>query len=434
MNSTIYLLGKYDQGYTQYPLDSSQDIFQKMADSMTSAKTQVSIHRNGDLMYYTYFRKLDKTAGNQFFGIALLFNGVMLTNFKSLFELFENTFTNVVFSGEILTFNEKGNIKSNLSKLEEKSYEVERIVSLLQSKLITFENTCKNLPPVNYGVSSQESKTYSINQDENEILTASHTYSYTHLLKAEDYDTSKMSSYLEVIKNLNSEKEKLEKQNTKLKDDFNKVLAQKKQYRTVGFLVIAVLICGFTLFAINGSLNKTKEELSSANDEIVNLKYKISKLNDELIKKENSLSEYKSKYKKAETMLKRVSTVMPILISDIQIANVYQNGDIETDYGNTIYSYNTMYLKPKIVYTGVKTYENIELYVKLITPSGTLSVGTSSPEGYSFSTSMYVEFGEDSKELTGFGNTTKGNWSSGTYRYEIWYEGLCLKTKSFTIY
>ena len=172
----------------------------------------------------------------------------MLTNFKSLFELFENTFTNVVFSGEILTFNEKGNIKSNLSKLEEKSYEVERIVSLLQSKLITFENTCKNLPPVNYGVSSQESKTYSINQDENEILTASHTYSYTHLLKAEDYDTSKMSSYLEVIKNLNSEKEKLEKQNTKLKDDFNKVLAQKKQYRTVGFLVIAVLICGFTLF------------------------------------------------------------------------------------------------------------------------------------------------------------------------------------------
>ena len=39
MNSTIYLLGKFDQGYTQYPLDSSQDIFQKMADSMTSAKT-----------------------------------------------------------------------------------------------------------------------------------------------------------------------------------------------------------------------------------------------------------------------------------------------------------------------------------------------------------------------------------------------------------
>lgn len=434
MNSTIYLFGKFKQGYTQYPLDSSNSIYQNMADSMTSANTQVSIHRDGDLMYYCYFRKIDNTEENQYIGISILLNGVMLTDFKSLFKLFEDMIANIVLAGEILKFKEDGTIISNVFKFEDKRAEVDRIVSLLRYNTQSFENQCLKLPPISYGVSSSETKSFSVDHDEKEILSASHTYSYTNLLKADDYDTSILSSYRGVLQKLNSENEDLVIQNSKLKNEYNKVLAQKKQYRTVGILVLAVLVIGFILFSINGSLNKTKEELSSAKEENNNLRLKITQMYDEITQKENSLQESRTKLNKAERLLNNVGTAMPILISDIQIANVYQNGDIETDYGETIYSYNTMFLKPKIVYMGIKPYETIELYVKLFTPSGTISSGTSSPPGYSFSTSLYVEYGEDSKELTGFGNTTKGNWSSGSYKYEIWYKDVCLKTKTFNIY
>ena len=124
---------------------------------------------------------------------------------------------------------------------------------------------------------------------------------------------------------------------------------------------------------------------------------------------------------------------MPIIITDIEISNTYSDGSIETDYGNTIYSSDTRYLKPRITYTGIKTSENITLSVKFYTPSG-LSTGSSSPYGCSYSYSMYVYSGENQETLSGWGGSSAGHWGRGSYRFEIWYENVCLKSKSFTIY
>lgn len=124
---------------------------------------------------------------------------------------------------------------------------------------------------------------------------------------------------------------------------------------------------------------------------------------------------------------------MPIIITDIQVANTNNDGGIETDYGNTIYSNRTMYLKPKITYTGINTGKNIDLQVRLYTPSG-MSTGSSSPYGYTYSCSMYAYSGENTEKLTGWGNASPGNWKSGTYRFEIWHNDVCLRAKSFTIY
>lgn len=41
---------------------------------------------------------------------------------------------------------------------------------------------------------------------------------------------------------------------------------------------------------------------------------------------------------------------LPIVVNSIQIGNVDYDGNIDTEYGNTIYDYKTMYLKPKISY------------------------------------------------------------------------------------
>lgn len=229
----------------------------------------------------------------------------------------------------------------------------------------------------------------------------------------------------------------LYKENRQLKVDYNKLLSQKKQYRNVVLLVLTVLVCGVCLLFLNGSLNDTKNELSHTKTQVSQLDSQVKNLNNELKNAENSLNITREERDKIQQKLNdlksKVESTMPIIITDIQIANTTNGGDIETDYGNTIYSRNTMYLKPKITYTGIKTGENIDLNIKFYTPSG-MSTGSSSPYGCSYSTSLYVYSGENIEALSGWGGASRGHWSCGTYRFEIWYSDVCLKSKSFTIY
>ena len=129
----------------------------------------------------------------------------------------------------------------------------------------------------------------------------------------------------------------------------------------------------------------------------------------------------------------KVASTYPLIISDIQIANTYESGTIETGYGYTIYSSYSMYLKPKIKYEGLVS-GSYNLKVKWYNPDGTLSVGSSSPSGFSQSKNVYIYAGFNEIELNGWGNKSYGNWNKGNYRVEIWYGNSCLKSKEFTIY
>lgn len=164
--------------------------------------------------------------------------------------------------------------------------------------------------------------------------------------------------------------------------------------------------------------------------------YKTLSENAASLRKENSgLKKERDNAKSELSSLKnKVSTTYPIIIKDIEIANVTYNGDVQTNYGNMIYSYNTMYLQPRIEYTGLTSgYKTIK--VKWYNPDGTIRSGSSSPSGFSQSQSMYVLSGDNNTStLSGWGNSNKGHWQRGTYRIEIWYENTCLKSKTFTIY
>lgn len=168
-----------------------------------------------------------------------------------------------------------------------------------------------------------------------------------------------------------------------------------------------------------------------ANDNYTRMKSKTSSLRNEIsemeIERDNALTEL-SDFKSS------IGSTYPIVITDIEIANVYKDGTIETDYGNTLYDYRTLYLKPRITYTGL-TSGTKEFKIKWVMPSGALRTGDSSPYGYSFSESAYVSEGSyNTLDFTGWGNDNSGNWSSGRYRVEIWYDDVCLKSKDVRIY
>lgn len=147
----------------------------------------------------------------------------------------------------------------------------------------------------------------------------------------------------------------------------------------------------------------------------------------------DSLSYYRWEYYEADEILNNISDEYPLIITDIKIGNVYENDDIQTDYGERIYDHNTMYLKPKISYIGLISGRK-ELKVKWYTPSGYLSRGDSSPDGFSYSADEYISRGNNTLTISGWGNKNKGHWKSGTYRIEIWYKNTCLKSKTFNIY
>lgn len=186
-------------------------------------------------------------------------------------------------------------------------------------------------------------------------------------------------------------------------------------------LAIAVIVCviiGVNLNSTSSRLSYAQYELQNAESNLLTEKDKVSGLGNDIKSLRESLNTIGAKY--------------PIIITDIQIANTDSEGGIETNYGSTLYSSYTMYLTPKITYKTISN-GNITLYIKLYRPNGDLSTGTSSPSGYSFSSSINPS-GDSYDVLSGWGSGSKGNWSSGTYRIEVWYKGTCLNTKSFTIY
>lgn len=198
--------------------------------------------------------------------------------------------------------------------------------------------------------------------------------------------------------------------------------------------ILALTAVFATLFALCGTLSAQS---------VAHL-YRMSKMSedeqkayDELLRKETADSKEISSlvsgtFEYKEPKLTQAQTRLPEIYS-IEIRNETYEGEAITDYGEKIYSSETMYLMPRIHY---KSYANREhrLDFKWIMPDGSIIKGSSSTARYSFSENYYFKEGEWIKELTSWGSKTKGHCKAGDYAIEIWCEGTLLKRKEFTIY
>ena len=189
------------------------------------------------------------------------------------------------------------------------------------------------------------------------------------------------------------------------------------------FFVVALTIATIVLGVL---LSQAKDDYYSAlyynRQTVSELNEKISSLTQERDQAVKEFSDFKDK----------LGRTIPFVINDIQIGNMNNSGGMDIKYGDPIYSNRTMYLTPRITYTGI-TAGNRKLYVKLFYPDGSLSTGQSSPRGYSFDDTAYIGAGRGSASLMGWGSATKGHYRAGNYRIEVWYNGECLKSKVFTV-
>jgi hypothetical protein len=306
MNATVYLFGEFNSGYTQYPDDYTSAIFRKFSENAKST-TQIVIHRNGNLMYYGYIRKLEQ---ERYIGLCVVLNGLLLTRLDGLFSLFENTISGLVTKGQLIHFNEQGDIVTKVEKLYMNKEEVDLLNESLRAGFNRFESNVRVLPAMSYHTFKDSVKDFVVDDDLNDIIKSSYTNGYTFVYKSKGFNTVQMNSYKGVLARLNNEKKELQDELAKLQIEYGKTLRQKKQFKFVLILFLVLLGCVIGLFSLNDDLNITRDALSSANstisvqsDSLSNQSNRISILDSEKRVLEQSRQNERMKRIKTESEL-----------------------------------------------------------------------------------------------------------------------------------
>ena len=181
MNCTVYLFGEFGLGYTQYPQDGAEDIFRHIA-AHSEAQTQIAIHRDGNLMYYVYLRRLDEGEGH-YIGYGFRVEGLLFRDLSPLFDLFGSTFENIVIADRLLTLNSRGHVVANVGLLIEKRSEVERLINQLCTSVQALSTQFILLPKAIFDHLSTQIWVFGEDADPNDIRKASQMSGYTIVQK-----------------------------------------------------------------------------------------------------------------------------------------------------------------------------------------------------------------------------------------------------------
>ena len=264
MNASVYLFGEFNSGYSQYPDDYASSIFQKFSANAKST-TQIAIHRDGNLVYYGYIRKLQQ---GRYIGLCVVLNGLILKRIDGLFSLFENTISNLVTNGKLIHFNEQGDLVTCVEKLYLNQEEIDLLTESLRAGFKRFEAYSATLPAVSYGTSKDSCKDFVVDDEQEKIIKSSYTNGYTYVYKSKGFNTAQLNSYKGVLSRSYKEKQELAAKLDALEKEHAKTLKQKKQFKYVIIMFVILLGCAIGLLTLNDNLNLTRDALSSANDTI----------------------------------------------------------------------------------------------------------------------------------------------------------------------
>ena len=241
MNISVYLFGEFSSGYSQYPIDYTSSIFQDFRHN-SKANTQIAIHRDRDLMYYAYLRKMEN---GKDFGICCVLNGMMLTQVDGLFKLFETAMSMQIARGTYVRFADDGTITTGDSATASKE-EYNLLADYLRNQLEKIQTT--SLPPVSYSNANTSVKDFTIDDPNNDIVKSSSVYSYTYIYKSKGYDTAQTNSYKGIIAKQKRPNVELQKRCGDLSVKLAKEKVKQRNMKWVGFLGAIVFVFGIILW------------------------------------------------------------------------------------------------------------------------------------------------------------------------------------------
>ena len=273
-------------------------------------------------MHYVYVRKFNQ---QNYFGFGITINGYYLTQLQPLFSLFEKEIEYLSENGIIIELNTKGDISLNISSFNSQEEEVISVINRIHKTIIEFKEI-ERLPPIDYSFSIISQKIFKDSDSISDIVNASYSFGFTIILKENDYDTIRLTSFKNLLKNLNSTNNRLLKENEELRKSNQKIKRQKKQFKNIITLFIALIICGIGLYTLYVTLNDTQDKLYIANDTISTQKALIEH-NDSLISRlkyhinnlENNLRVETKAKEKAENSLQTICSEIPFTITSCEV-------------------------------------------------------------------------------------------------------------------
>ena len=473
MNADVYLFGDLGNGYTQYIDDNSRELFKSIA-SKSKANSQLVIHRDDTLMYYSYVRRLryEESSNNRYIGISYVLNNRFIYDIDGLFAILEGAITTIVSRGAILEYTDDGNIDASVGKLYNAKSEFAHISAYLKNELDSFmAGKNDTLPPLDYAISTSEIKTFTYKDAREEIISALSTFPTVYIYKDENYENEESRTFANKLYRLNRE-------NVKLRAENEKVLREKKRTTivTVLSIIVAVGIIIIIGFANRSSeqgrkieslerdkkglsehvnalvkdsarfekeLSETKDELNyhkrsadqlkvdineledalaTANENIEAYKQTIDQLNLQLREKEQTISNLRSQIQNQTS-----SNVSPqITISKIELAGHKNNKSIVFKFGEQSSTFGLCYFKVRMNYSCTSSgLKDLTLYLYDVS-AGKKLYSTETEQVYLYPKGTY-EFN------TYLGNKGK-RLNAGIYRVVISYKGDVIKSEDFIIH
>ncbi len=288
---TIYIFGRLGLfSYSQYLEDDTRKVF-KVFHSHAKAESQLAIHRNGQLMYYGYLRKL---GGSKYIGICVVVNGVMYTSVKTLFRLFEQGVDYLARKGELFRYDKHQSVVPMVKNFANHVVEVVDFQDKLEA---LFRKTMRRsipLPSWDSRLPDSTVKTYTIEDDNAMIEKATHTYGYTFVykygkiepLQKDDVTRNGRSSISwqpendrkwrlrEMNKRSRMAEQKAHNRiNSKKKDfddDTNNLIKNAVRYLMIGIPVICLLFTVFSIFY--SSVKRDKVNCSNLTHKTISVK------------------------------------------------------------------------------------------------------------------------------------------------------------------
>lgn len=295
MKAEIYIFGDFADGYSQYPDNYTHNLFEAIAKSR-QAESEIIYHREGALTYYIYTREISKI-DNTFIGLCYVFNDVLIKDLAPLFSIFEDVITNIVVTGEMLEFANDGKLSTKINQLYSHTEELQRISDYLNSKLTSIGKITEKLPPVNYGVATNEWKTFS-HKDKSDIHSAILDYSNIRIIKGEGYDTATLSSYAGKLNSLNKEKTAALQTIDKQKQEISDLKKKQKNYKLVIWLVVFICIGGIifisTINSRNAQIQRLNNTIATQERTIDSQNETIGILRDTIISRNSKINDLKT--------------------------------------------------------------------------------------------------------------------------------------------
>ena len=348
MKAEIYIFGNFADGYSQYPDNYTHNLFEAIGKSR-QAESEIIYHREGALTYYIYTREISKI-DNTFIGLCYVFNDVLIKDFAPLFSIFEDVITNIVVTGEMLEFANDGKLSTKINQLYTHTEELQRVSDYLNSKLTSLGKITEKLPPINYGVATNEWKTFSY-KDKSDIRSTILDYSNIRIIKGEGYDTAALSSYAGKLNSLNNEKTAALQTIDKQKQEISDLKKKQKNYKLVIWLIVFICIGSIifastinsrnaTILRLNNNIATQKQTIETQNetisvlrDTIMSRNSKINDLKDEksrLISSRDSLNSVNRKLNKSIEVLRGEKSDLTRQLSQTESTLKTANSKIKT--------------------------------------------------------------------------------------------------------